>query len=116
MVTLVILCGAIVFIYKTFFLCVDYLSRLSGRLQANELVEEKIADLWRLYRQNQNLSFNYGPLTVTQQINHKPVDFSYDIEMVPLTGYEGLAHLKVEISWSYSGRPNHLHRAALLSL
>ena len=116
MVTLVILSAGIVFIYKTFFLCVDYLSRLSLRLQANELIDEKIADLGRLYRETGDLSFSRGPAAVTQEINHRSVDFSYQIQLVPVPGYEGLYRLQVGVSWLDAGRPTSVSREAMLGL
>ena len=116
MVTLVVLSAGIVFIYKTFFLCVDYLSRLSTRLCANELIDSRVSEISRLMREHGDLSFDRGPLIVTKEISHKRIDFNYQINFVPVTGYEGLYRLDVGLSWQDHGRSMHYMRSAVLTL
>ncbi len=116
MVTLVVLSAGIVAVYKTFFLCTDYLTRLSMRLQAHELLDEKIADLSRQLRRNGNASFSYGPMTVNKEVNRKIVDFTYQIQMAPVPGFDGLFRLQGGISWPDAGRTDRFERAALLSV
>ncbi len=116
MVTLVVLSAGIVFIYKTFFTCVDYLSRLTLRLHASELVDEKIADINRVFRETKDIAASRGSSVVTQQINHKRVDFTYQIEILPLSGYEGVFSLNVGVTWSYAGHQAAISRLAVLSL
>src|ERR1039457_5245129 len=45
MVSLVVLCCGIVVIYKSFFLCADYLNNLTCRIYASSLIDEKIGDI-----------------------------------------------------------------------
>ena len=116
MVTLVILSAGIVLIFKTFFLCVDYLNRLSIRLYASELVDEKIADLSRAFRLDGNPSVIQGPSSVEQNINHKPIDFLYQVQFDPVQGYEGLYRLEVGVSWVDAGRPARFARSTLVAL
>lgn len=114
--TLVVLSAGIVAVYKTFFLCTDYLTRLSMRLLAHELLDEKIADISRQLRQNGNASFSLGPTTVTKEINRKTVDFSYQIQLAPVAGSDGLFRLQAGVSWPDAGRTDRFSRAALLSV
>jgi prepilin-type N-terminal cleavage/methylation domain-containing protein len=116
MVTLVVLTGGIVFIYRTFFICVDYLSRLSLRLHASELIDTKIADISRLFRENRNVSFERGPMVVSEEVNRKHIEFHYRVQLVPVSGYEGMYRLEVGLSWLDAGRPAHFARSALLAL
>ena len=115
MITLVILSTGIVMIYKSFFRCVDYLSYLTCRLYASEMIESKIADISRSYRESQDSSFDRGATTETMEINHKWIDFNYGIEMSPVADLDYLFRLKVSLSW-YDGRHlMKLSRESLLS-
>lgn len=116
MVTLVVLSTGIVFVYKSFFLCVDYLSRISARLHANELIDERIADITRLVRGSGAITVDAGPSSVTWNINNKPVDFQYQVQWDPVPGYDGLYRLDVGVSWRDAGRPARLAHSAVISL
>lgn len=115
MVTLVILSSGIVMIYKSFFLCVDYLSRLSCRLCAVELLDEKIADMSRLLKETAGTAFDREPLTVTRQIQHKAIDYHYEITFDPVAELEGVYRLDVGLSWSEGDRAMHLSRSAFVT-
>ncbi len=116
MVTLVILSAGIVFIYKTFFLCVDYLSRLTIRLYAGQLVEARIADLQRKAQASGGLGFERGPMSVRQEFNHKPVEFAFQIDLNPVHGFEDLYQMQVGVSWVDGGRGNNFKRLAMVDL
>ena len=116
MVTLVILSSGIVVIYKTFFLCADYLNRLSTRLHASELVDAKIADITRQFRQQGDLSFSDSSATVTEEINHKQIDFLYHTQFAFVPNFEGLYRLTVGVSWVDAGHPAHFTRSTLVTL
>jgi hypothetical protein len=117
MVTLVVLSAGIVFIYKTFFLCVDYMSRLSMRMQASELIDQRIADITRTFGVAGNRSLDQGPAVVTRRtINRKPVEFHYQAQAIPVSGFEGLFELEVSVSWVDQGKPAQFTRWAALSL
>ena len=117
MVTLVVLSAGIVFIYKSFFLCTDYIARLSMRMHASELIDERIADISRSFQvTNGSLAFEQGPMVVPERINRKIIDFHYHIEVVPVPGYDGLFNLQVEVSWADAGKLMQFFRWAALSL
>src|SRR5450755_3900327 len=84
MVSLVVLCCGIVLIYKSFFLCADYLNNLTCRLYASNLIDEKIGDISQSFAEWPAKDLNLGDRVVTLNINYKPVRFNYDINLVPL--------------------------------
>ncbi len=115
MIALVILSGGIIMIYKSFFLCVDYLSYLTCRLYASQMIESKIADVSRSYKQSADSLFDRGAATEMIEVNHKWVDFNYTIEMSPVAGLEYLYRLKVTLAWYDGRRLMKLYRESLLS-
>ncbi|MBF0490414.1 MAG: prepilin-type N-terminal cleavage/methylation domain-containing protein [Candidatus Omnitrophica bacterium] len=115
MITLVILSAGIVMIYKSFFLCVDYLSYLTCRLYASQMIEGKISDITRSYRESSDSSFDRGATTETMEMNHKWIDFNYGIEMSPVLGLDYLYRLRVTLSWYDGKHLMKLSRESLLS-
>ena len=117
MVTLVVLSCGIVFIYKTFFLCTDYIARLSMRMHASELIDERIADISRSFHvANGSLSFDQGPMVMMEKINRKIIGFHYNVEVVPVPGFDGLFNLQVGVSWVDAGKIASFSRSAALCL
>ena len=115
MVALVVLSAGIVMIYKSFFLCVDYLSYLSCRLYASQMIESKISDISHSYKANQDNTFNRGAMTESLEINHKWIDFNYSIDMFPIKSLENVYRLKVTLGWYDGRRLLHLTRESILS-
>jgi prepilin-type N-terminal cleavage/methylation domain-containing protein len=115
MMTLVILSAGIVMIYKSFFMCVDYLSYLTCRLHASQMIETKISDMKRSYRESEDATFDRGATTETVEVNRKWVDFNYDIEMSPIAGLDYVYKIKVVLSWHDGSRRMQLSRESLLS-
>ncbi|MBI3602312.1 MAG: prepilin-type N-terminal cleavage/methylation domain-containing protein [Candidatus Omnitrophica bacterium] len=115
MVALVILSAGIVMIYKSFFLYADYLSYLTCRLHATQMMESKIADIERSFRQSQGSSFDTGAMTETVKINHKRVDFNYTINTTSLLGLEGVYRMDITLAWHDGHRLMQLSRASLLT-
>ena len=115
MVALVILSAGIVMIYKSFFLCLDYLSYLTCRLYASQMIESKMADISRSYQESQGAFFDRGATTETMEINHKWVDFNYTINMTPLSGLDYVYLLQVTLAWYDGKRLMTLSRESLLT-
>ena len=114
MVSLVILCSGIVFIYKSFFLCADYLNNLTCRLYASSLLDEKIGDVAQSFAQWPAKSLDFGDNFVTLQINHKPVTFNYAITLEPLIDVKSVWQLRVNLSWRDGPRVMHATRSAYM--
>ncbi|MEI7998137.1 MAG: prepilin-type N-terminal cleavage/methylation domain-containing protein [Candidatus Omnitrophota bacterium] len=115
MVALMILSSGIVMIYKSFFSCVDYLSYLTCRLYASQMIESKIADVSRSYRENQGVFFDRGATTETVEVNHKWIDFNYAIETSPVSGMDYVYRLNVALSWHDGKRLGKPSRQSLLT-
>lgn len=114
MVSLVVLCCGIVLIYKSFFLCADYLNNLTTRLYASSLIDEKIGDISESFADWPARDLNLGDNFVELNINHKPVRFTYDINLAPLPDVNSVWQLDVKLSWVDGPRNMHATRSAYM--
>jgi len=114
MVSLVVLCCGIVLIYKSFFLCADYLNNLTCRLYASSLIDEKIGDISESFAEWPAKDLNLGDNTVTLAINHKPVTFTYKINLAPLPDVNSVWQCDVNLYWANGPRNMHAERSAYM--
>jgi prepilin-type N-terminal cleavage/methylation domain-containing protein len=114
MVSLVVLCSGIVLIYKSFFLCADYLNNLTSRLYASSLIDEKIGDITESFAEWPAKELDLGSNAVTIEINHKPVQFNYGINLAPLNDVKSVWQLDVKLSWMDGPRSMHASRSAYM--
>jgi len=114
MVSLVVLCSGIVFIYKSFFLCADYLNNLTCRLYASSLIDEKIGDITKSFAEWPSKDLDLGDNHVTLQINHKSVLFTYNIKMAPLSDVNSVWQVDVNLNWVDGPRTMHAERSAYM--
>lgn len=114
MVSLVVLCCGIVLIYKSFFLCTDYLNNLTCRLYASSLLDEKISDITRSFAEWPAKELDFGNTSDVVPVNHKPVRFAYDISVKPLTDVKSVWQLDVQVSWIDGPRNMRLERGIYL--
>ncbi len=115
MVALMVLSAGIVMVYKSFFMCLDYLSYLTCRIYASQMIESKIADISHSYKKNQDNTFDRGAMTESLEVNRKWIDFNYSIDMFPERGLDYVYRLKVVLSWHDGHRLMHLSRESLLT-
>jgi len=114
MVSLVVLCCGIVLIYKSFFLCADYLNNLTCRLYASSLIDEKIGDISESFAEWPAKDLNFGNTFVTLQINHKPIQFIYDIKFAPLSDVSSVWQVDVNLKWVDGPRNMHMQRSTYM--
>jgi prepilin-type N-terminal cleavage/methylation domain-containing protein len=114
MVSLVILCCGIVLIYKSFFLCADYLNNLTCRLYASCLLDEKISLISKAFAEWPARDLNFGEDAATLEINHKQVRFVYDIHTNPLADVKSVWQVDVGISWVDGPRNMRTQRSAYM--
>jgi prepilin-type N-terminal cleavage/methylation domain-containing protein len=114
MVSLVVLCCGIVLIYKSFFLCADYLNNLTCRLYASSLIDEKIGDIAESFADWPARDLDLGLTDVELEINHKPVHFTYAINLAPLPDVKSVWQLDVRLSWVDGPRNMHASRSAYM--
>ena len=114
MVSLVILCSGIVMIYKSFFLCADYLNNLTCRLYASSLIDEKIGDITRSFAEWPAKPLDFGDNSVELNINHKSVWFNYNIKLAPLDDVKSVWQVDVNLNWLDGPRPMHAERSVYM--
>ena len=114
MVALVVLSAGIVTVYRSFFLCVDYLNNITTRIYASHLMDQRMADISLSFAQSPVTEMNMGPLVEVVPINHKNVSFAFDVRLTP-EGWGRLWLAEVGVSW-FDGRRNmHAKRLSYLS-
>ena len=117
MVAVMVLSAGLVLIYKSFFIVLDYTNHLACRLQADILLDEKIAALNRLLQDQNQLTLVVPPPVIDQvTIANKPVDFRYTLDFHSVENYKGLFGLEISISWMEGTRRIQLSREAYLSI
>ena len=114
MVSLVVLCCGIVLIYKSFFLCADYLNNLTCRLYASSLIDEKIGDITKSFAEWPAKDLDFGNNSVILDINHKSIRFTYDIKAAPLSDVNSVWQLDVNLAWVDGPRKMHASRSAYM--
>ena len=114
MVALVVLCSGIVMIYKSFFLCADYLNNLTCRLYASSLIDEKIGDVSKSFAEWPAKNLDFGANSVLLEINHKPIQFNYVINLAPLPDVKSVWQLDVNLLWTDGPRNMHAARSAYM--
>lgn len=114
MVALVVLTGGIVLIYRSFFLCADYLNNLTSRLYASSLIDEKMGDITASFAAWPAQALNFGPDTVTLDINHKPTVFNYTVNLTPLSDVKSVWEADVKLSWLDGPRHMQMRRSAYM--
>ena len=116
MVAVMVLSGGLVLIYKSFFITLDYTNHLTCRLQANLLLDEKIAALNRLLQDQNQLTLVVPPPPIDQVIiANKPVEFQYTLDFRSVENLPGLFLLNISIAWREGTRRIQLSREAYLS-
>lgn len=116
MVTLVVLSAGITFIYKSFFLCADYLTRLSLRLDANQLLDNKISEIKKHVKESHDLSFSRSGIMPIWEFNHKQIQFFYQAELTPVIGFDNLYQMDVRLTWEEFGHKRFLNRMSMLEI
>ena len=114
MVTLVVLAGGIVFIYRSFFLCADYLRRVSARLYASQVLEQVVYDVGRRFKGDPDFHLNVPAVTIVD-INRRPTDFYCQAQMTPLSGYPDMYRLEVSVRWMEGRHGARLSRQSVLA-
>ena len=114
--TLVVLSAGIVFIYRSFFLCADYLTRINQRLDAHQMLEEKINQAKQYAKEYGNLLFTRSGTLTSPSARSKHVEFFYQMEVVPVAGFDHLFILDVALTWQDKGMARRMHRQAMLEL
>lgn len=114
MVALVVLSVGIIAVYRSFFLCVDYLNNTATRWWANELMEAKIADLSNQYQSQTTGLPSIPENTINVTVNHRSIGYRFAVTLTPKEGLDKLVQAHVDLNWHDGRRPMHLERNAYL--
>ena len=114
MVAVMILSGGLLFIYKAFFISLDYTNHLTCRLYANIFLDEKISSLQRILDDQNQIPFIQGKEIKTVWINGHNVDFQYTVDLRSVEDLKGLFEADISISWQQGTRRINLSREAYL--
>ncbi len=115
MLAVAILASGLLFVYKAFFISTDYINHACYRLQAIQLMNNRIAKLERDFRSQKNLSLEVYPLRRDIIINGRPMIFNYETQMQSSVNSSHLREIGVSISWHERMRDFKMSRFAYLS-
>ncbi len=115
LMTLAVLGGGIVMLYKAFFLCIDYQNHLAYRVYASNLLEDKIAITEQMVRDYKILAFEHDKQKEEVLFNNKPVYFDVDIQVALMSDIPSLYQLTVKVSWRENKRDVTMSRSAYVS-
>lgn len=115
MVTITILSTGIVMIYKAFLISLDQQNYLVHRLYANNLLDQKIAELGRLFQERGKDALKKEGLVEDVVIHNKQVPFEIKTFFEDFADLPDLLELNVGVFWSEHGRPVRLTRVAYIS-
>ena len=114
MVTVVILSLGLTMIYKAFFMCFDYLTHLTNRIYANNIINNKINSLQMEYQATGEIPA--GKTQFDQELlRDTPVPFQYAVNLYPLGELKDIYELNIILSWQERGQTKNLVRTAYLS-
>lgn len=99
LITVVILSVGIVFIYKSFFICLDYMQSLASRWQAVNILNERIDDLSLQMRTSKDFLLDPGPSDVVVVINNKNVVYHLEVSLNDEGVIQGVYALQVMARW-----------------
>ncbi len=115
MVAVAILSFGIVFIYRALFISLDYLHHITYRLYAQELMDNKIADVERIFHQKKTIPFSQNQEKRTLNINNRKVDFVYTLNIAAIRNLDNIYQLDVSVSWPERNRHIKLSRLAYIA-
>ncbi|MFA5060672.1 MAG: prepilin-type N-terminal cleavage/methylation domain-containing protein [Candidatus Omnitrophota bacterium] len=115
MVAVAVLASGIVFIYRIFFISLNYSNHVVYRLHALDLLSQKIETTERIFREKNEIVFGSQQEVKTVLINNRPVDFRYVLDFKSVDGLESLYDLTVSVSWAEGVQKKTLSRSAYIA-
>ncbi len=115
MMTLAILTGGVVMLYKAFFLCLDYQNHLAFRLKAFNILENRIALTEQMLRDYKLLSFTRDAQQETAVINGQEIVYRVDIKLSPTAETSFLYQVDISVAWQEKKREVVISRSAYIS-
>ena len=114
MVAVAVLALGIVVIYRSFFVCLDYINHVSNRLHAMVLINNRIATMQKDFELNGEAPASHRDQTETAWIHSKPVVFHSSVDVRTVDNLEGLYQLDASLWWNERGRDVRIWRSAFI--
>lgn len=114
MVTLAVLSGSIVMIYRALFSSLDHMSRLNSRLYADILLEDRIATIERTLRAYKALPFELNPPQAVD-VGAKEIQFTPQMKISEVSGFMDVFQIDLALQWQEGQRQIQLSRSAYIS-
>jgi len=114
MVAVAILATGIVFIYRSFFISLDYLNHVANRLYAMTLVDNNIALMQGAFALQKEIPLG-RQARETAVINNKEVVFQHATNLRPVAGLKNIYQIDASLSWYEGRRAVSIARAAYIS-
>lgn len=115
MVTLAILSGGLVALYRSFFICFDTINHLTYRLHAITLLENRIATIEKKYRQVDHFNFDTGGQEKIIEINNRDVVFHYEMNIRPVENAPDVHQLDISLNWQEGAKDYRVSKSAYFS-
>ena len=115
MTAVAILSFGIVFIYRAFFVSLNYMNHVAYRLHANNILENRITLLQEILRTEKKIPFGQKEETQRVLIDNKPVDFRYAMSFKNMGEFQKMFQLDITVFWKERGRDIKLSRTAYLA-
>ena len=115
MVTLAVLSGGLVMIYRALFLSLDYAAHLNMRLQAQMLLSNRVEEMQKGYQLHGAVPVQCSEDTILAHFQEKRKDLALGSHYESVEGLEHLLHVDLLLSWGERNRTISLPRSAYIS-
>ena len=115
MVTLAVLSGGLVMIYRALFLSVDYAAHLNMRLQAQMLLSNRMEEMQKGYQVHGAVPVQFAEDTISARFREKRKDLALGSHYQSVEGLDQLIHVDLLLSWGERNRTISLPRSAYIS-
>lgn len=114
MLTLVFLSSGLVLIFAAFFQSMDTMQHIACRAQANNLLQNKIAEMERNLRDHRQMILGQNN-EETILVNNRAVHFFFETNIQNLGDLENIYAVSLAVKWSEGERQRRLERHLYLS-
>ncbi len=115
LVSIAVLTTGLVFIYKAFFLSLDYITHLRYRLHAAVLLDDKLAELRRDFIFRDEVSIDPKDYTRSLALNNREILFQFLPTYHTVDGLADVSQLDLTLTWQERERVVRLSRSAYIS-
>ena len=115
MVTLAILTGGLVAIYRAFFLSLDYTTHLTNRLYANVFLNNRLAELQQQYQATGEVLMKFDEDIKKALVNNREINFTLRTTLKSAENLNQVLWVSLILSWSEQNHPVSLMKSGYIS-